>query len=226
MTQTTARINKSGKHFEILVDLDDAMKFKRGEVSSIAPESDIIFRDVKKGERAPSSDVESAFGTSDSNQVIQKIVKDGELLTTQEFRDAEQEKRFKQVVDFLSKNAIDPQSGNPHTTERIKNALEQTHVNIKNTSVENQINDILKEISKIIPIKLETKKVKITIPAMHTGKAYGVISTYKETENWLNDGSLEVTVKVPSGMIMDFYDKLNNVTHGSAVTEEIQEKED
>jgi ribosome maturation protein SDO1 len=225
MTQTTARIHKKGKYFEILVDLEDAMKFRRGEVSSIVAESDVIFRDIKKGERAPTSDIETAFGTTDPNEIIPKIVKEGEILTTQEFRDAEQEKKFRQVVDFLSKNAIDPQSGNPHTSERIKNALEQAHVNIKNTSVENQINDILAAISKIIPIKLETKTVKITIPAIHTGKAYGVISTYKETENWLNDGSLEVVVKVPSGMIMDFYDKLNGVTHGSAVTEEIHDKE-
>lgn len=226
MTQTTARIDKKGKHFEVLVDLDDAMKFKRGEIPNIIPESDIIFRDVKKGERAPTSDIETAFGTSNANEVIPKIIKEGEILTTQEFRDAEQEKRFKQVVEFLSKNAIDPQTGNPHTSERIKNALEQAHVNIKNTSVENQINDILEQIRKIIPIKLETKTVKITIPAMHTGKAYGVISTYKDKETWKDDGSLEVIVKVPSGMIMDFYDKLNNVTHGSAVTEEIQDKEE
>lgn len=225
MTQTTARIDKKGKHFEILVDLEDAMKFKRGEVSSIIAESEVIFRDIKKGERAPTSDIETAFGTTDVNEIIPKIVKEGEILTTQEFRDAEQEKKFKQIVDFLSKNAIDPQSGNPHTSERIKNALEQAHVNIKNTSVENQINDVLEQIRKIIPIKLETKTIKVTIPAIHTGRAYGVISNYKESENWLNDGSLEVVVKVPSGMILDFYDKLNGVTHGSAVTEEIQEKE-
>jgi ribosome maturation protein SDO1 len=224
MTQTTARIDKKGKHFEILVDLEEAMKFKRGEISNFLAESEVIFRDVKKGERAPTSDIETAFGTSDVNEIIPKIVKEGEILTTQDFRDAEQEKRFKQIVDFLSKNAIDPQSGNPHTSERIKNALEQAHVNIKNTSIENQINEILEQIKKIIPIKLETKTVKVTIPAVHTGRAYGVISNYKESENWLNDGNLEVIVKVPSGMIMDFYDKLNGVTHGSAVTEEIQEK--
>ena len=31
MAQTTARIKRGGKHFEILVDLDEAMKIKRGE---------------------------------------------------------------------------------------------------------------------------------------------------------------------------------------------------
>ena len=75
-------------------------------------------------------------------------------------------------------------------------------------------------------IKISTKKVKITIPAEHTGKAYGVINQYKENENWLDDGSLEVFVDVPSGAIMNFYDKLNNVTHGSALTEEIKKEEE
>ena len=56
---------------------------------------------------------------------------------------------------------------------------------------------------------------------MHTGKAYGVIAQYKEEEKWKDDGNLEVVVKVPSGMIMDFYDKLNSITHGSALTEEL-----
>ena len=60
---------------------------------------------------------------------MKKIVKEGEIQTTQEHRDAEQEKKFKQVVDFLTKNAYDPQTGRPHTPERIKNALEQANVN-------------------------------------------------------------------------------------------------
>ncbi len=223
MTVTTARIKKFGKHFEILVNLEDALKFKKGESAYIEAEGDKIFKDARKGEKAPENELREAFGTTDSTEIAKKIVKEGEIQTTQEYRDAEQEKKFRQVVDFLSKNCFDPQTGRPHTTERIKNALEQTNINIKNTSIENQITEILEEISRIIPIKFETKRIRIKIPAIHTGKAYGVISLYKESENWMNDGSLEVIVKVPSGMIMDFYDKLNGVTHGSAITEEIKE---
>jgi len=222
MTQTLARIKQAGKNFEIVVDLEDALKFKKGESDFIEAEGDKIFTDSKKGQVASGSDLQSSFGTTDTKEIVEKIVKSGEVLVTQEQRSAEQEQKFKQVVDFLTSNAVDPQTGNPHTSERIKNALKQSHVNIKNTNVENQIKDILLEISKIIPIKLETKRVKITIPAIHTGKVYGVISQYKDQETWLDDGSLEVVVEVPSGIIMDFYDKLNSVTHGSAVTEEIK----
>ena len=222
MTQTLARIKQAGKHFEILVDLDDALKFKKGESGFIEAEGDKIFTDSKKGQVASNSDLQDAFGTTDVNEIVQKFVKSGEVLVTQEQRSAEQEQKFKQVVDFLVSNTVDPQTGNPHTSERIKNALSQAHVNIKNTQIENQIKDILLEVSKVIPIKLETRKVKITVPAIHTGKVYGIISQYKDQETWLDDGSLEVMVDVPSGMIMDFYDKLNSATQGSALTEEIK----
>ncbi len=225
MTNTLARIKKAGKNFEVIVDLDEALKFKKGEGSVIEAEGDKVFTDSKKGQVASSSDLKSAFGTEDVNEVVQKIVKEGEVQLTQEHRDAEQEQKFKQVVDFLVTNAVDPQTGNPHTAERIKNALEQANVNIKNTQIENQISDILAEISSIIPIKIETKKVKITVPAIHTGKVYGVINQYKEQEKWLDNGDLEVVVDVPAGIIMDFYDKLNSVTHGSALTEEIKQDE-
>ncbi len=223
MTNTTARIKKTGKNFEIIVDLDDALKFKKGLISVISAETEFIFKDMKKGERASENELKEAFGTTEVNEIVKRILKEGEILTTQEHRDAEQEKKFKQVVEFLVKNAYDPQTGRPHTPERIKNVLEQANVNIKNIPIENQINEILEKINSIIAIKIETKKVKIRIPALHTGRAYGVVAVYKTSENWLNNGDLEIVVEVPSGMIMDFYDKLNGVTHGSVITEEIKE---
>lgn len=223
MTQTLARIKKAGKNFEIIVDLDDSLKFKKGEISSIEAEGDKIFTDSKKGQVPSSSDLSEAFRTTNVQEIVETIVKNGEIQLTQEHRGAEQEQKFKQVVDFLATNAINPQTKNPHTPERIKNALEQAHVNVKNSPIETQIKEIIEAISKVIPIKLETKKVKITIPAIYTGKAYGVITQYKEEENWLDNGDLQVVVVVPSGIIIDFYDKLNSVTHGSALTEEIKE---
>jgi len=133
MTNTIARIKKAGKHFEIIVDLDEALKFKKGESNFIEAEGDRIFTDSKKGQVPSEKDLKEAFGTTDINEIVKKIVKGGEVQTTQEHRDAEQEKKFRQIVDFISRNAIDPQSGNPITSERIKNAIEQSKVNIKNS---------------------------------------------------------------------------------------------
>ncbi|MCL5018162.1 MAG: ribosome assembly factor SBDS [Candidatus Pacearchaeota archaeon] len=223
MTNTTARIKIKGKQFEIVVDLEEALKFKKGETDWLEVGGDRIFSDVKKGNAASEKDLKEIFGTIDATEVGKKIVKDGEVLTTQEHRDAEQEKKFRQVVDFISMNATNPQTGTPHTPERIERALEEAHVNVKNIPIENQIKEIMEAVSKVLPIKIETKKIKVTVPAIHTGKVYNLISQYKEQENWMNDGSLEVIISIPSGMIMDFYDKLNSATHGSALTQEIKE---
>ncbi len=225
MTQTTARITRNGKHYEIIVNMENALKFRKGAnvTANEFLEIDKVFNNAKSGMVASHNEVENAFGTSDIYQVAAEIVKKGEVLTTQDYRDEEREKRVKQVVDFLAKNSMDPQTGRPHTPERIKNALEQAHVNIKNMPVESQIKDIVEQLAKIMPIKISTKKVKIVIPAVHTGKAYGLMSEYKEEENWLGNGDLEVIVVVPAGSIIDFYDKLNSMTHGSALTEEIKE---
>ena len=58
---------------------------------------------------------------------------------------------------------------------------------------------------------------------MHTGKAYGLLAEYKEKEEWLSNGDLQITLNIPVGIQMEFYDKLNSITHGSAITEEINE---
>lgn len=225
MVNTTARIKKQGKNFEIIVDLDKALKFKKEESGSDFLETDSIFTDSKKGFKAPDKDLEEAFGTTDVNAVAQKIVKDGEILLTQEYRDDKKEKKVRQVVDFLSGNAVDPKTGNPHTPERIKNALEQAQVNIKNVPIEDQIKEIIEKIGGILPIKLETKKIKITVPAIYTGKVYGIINPYKEKEKWLENGDLEVIVAVPSGtQLFSFYDRLNSLSHGSVVTEEVKDE--
>ena len=221
---TIARIRKGGNNFEILVDMNNALKFRKGEMSSFQAETDRIFNDIKKGDVASNAELDVAFGTTDAQKIAEEIVKHGEVLVTQEKRNEEQEKKFKQIVDFLTRNAIDPQSGRPHSGERIKSSLEEAGVNIKNVPVENQIGDIVDKLSAILPIKIEKKKIKLTIPAIHTGKVYGQIATYKKDEKWLDNGSLEAMVEVPAGLIMDFYDKINSMTQGSVLTEEIKDE--
>ncbi len=226
MTQTTARIKKAGKHFEIIVDLEKALKFKKGQ-GSVADflEIETVYSDSKKGFKASEKDLKEAFGATDVNSISERIVREGEVLSTQDYRDEEKEKKINQVVNYLANNSIDPQTGNPHTAERIKSALEQAQVIIKNSPVADQIPGIVEKINSILPIKLETKKIKIIIPAAYTGKAYGVVASFKEKESWLDNGDLEIIASVPSGeQLFSFYDKLNSVTHGSAVTEEIKEE--
>jgi len=220
--QTQARLRKEGKNFEILVDLDEALKVRRGEGNiNTAVETNAVFYNLKAGEHASSEDLIKAFGTDNLKDVAEKIIKNGEVVLPTEYRHEKQDKKYKQIVDFLATNAVSP-SGVPYTPDRIMKALHEAHVQVKNKPVDSQIGDIMKQLEKILPIKIEMEKVKITIPAQHTGKAYGVVNEFKESEEWEENGDLVIVVNVPAGLIMDFYDKLNRVTHGSALTEEVK----
>lgn len=222
MTQTEARVTKKGKKYEILVELEEALKIKSGKSTSVgsAVLTNAVFHNLKSGEQASVAELEADFGTSNFDEVCMRILTHGEIVLPAEYLKKMQDGKYKQVVDFLSKNAISPQ-GLPYTPDRIMSALKEANVNVKNEAMDKQIAGIIEQIQRILPMKIEVKKVRVTIPAQFTGKAYGVVSDFKQEEEWLSNGDLRVTVGVPAGLIMDFFDKLNGVTHGAALTENI-----
>ena len=121
MSNIIARIKIKGKNYEILVDTDKAIQLKQGKPVSIENvlAFNHVFYDSKKGLKAADADLKEAFGISDVNKIAEKIIKQGELQVPKEYKDKEREDKKKQIIDFLSKYAIDPRTGNPHTPERI-----------------------------------------------------------------------------------------------------------
>lgn len=224
MTNVVSRIKTGGKNFEILVDVDKAVEFKKmgkgviGDVLAI----DAVFSDSKKGFHASEKDLKEAFGTNDVNAVAEKIIKNGEIQLPTEYKEKQREGKEKQIVDFIVRNAVDPRTDRPYTSERIERSLDEAGVNITNKPIESQINEIIEKLRPILPIKIETKKLIITVPAQYTGQVYGLLSTYKESEDWLSNGDLKCTINVPIGFQMEFYDKLNAITHGAAISEEVK----
>jgi ribosome maturation protein SDO1 len=225
MAEVVARIKVRGKHFEISVNLDEALKVRTGKGDLMAAlNSSNVFTDLKTGEIAKNSDLTEAFGTTDFHQIATKIIMSGEVQKTQEFREGQREERIKQVVNLVIKNAVD-QNGRPYTAERIKRAIQEAHYNVDNRPAEQQLPELIAKLQPIIPIRIETKRIKLIIPAQYTGQVYGILKDYKESEDWLPNGSLQVILNIPSGMQLDFYDKLNHITHGAVQSEELPKKE-
>jgi len=224
MAKVVARIKLKGKHYEIHVDLDEALKVREGKGDIIsALDSPNVFYDLNKGSIASNADLQDAFQTTDIYKIATKIITSGEVQKNQEFRDAEKDKKIKQVITLLLKNAVD-QHGRPYTEERLKTAISQTHYNFDNRPAEQQVPSLLVKLKEVIPIRIETKKIKLTIPARFSGQVYGLIKEYKESEEWFSNGDLQSVVAIPSGMLIDFYEKLNSLTHGAVQTEDITPK--
>ncbi|NCN99070.1 ribosome assembly factor SBDS [Candidatus Pacearchaeota archaeon CG10_big_fil_rev_8_21_14_0_10_35_219] len=221
MAIVEAKKRIGSKVYEVSVEFDEAMKVKKGEGDiASALNSPNVFYDAKKGLKASNEDLKDDFGTDDVYEVAKKIIKEGELQKPQEFRDAEREKRVKQVVDLILRNAVD-QHGKPYTEDRIRRAIDEVHYSFDNRPAEQQMKEVVEKLKVIIPISLQIKRLKLTIPAQYTGQVYGVLQDYKEKEDWKNNGDLEVVISIPAGMQLDFFDKLNNVTHGAVQSEEL-----
>lgn len=219
----TARLEYFGEHFEILVDPDLASDFKRGQDLNV---EDIlvveeIFKDAKKGDKSSEEAMMKAFQTTDHVEVAANILKKGQIqLTAQQRRDMQEEKRLK-VVTTIAREAINPQTKLPHPVRRIEIAMDEAKVRIDPfKSVDEQVNSTLKAIRVKIPIRFEKVKVAIRVPGDFSGKVYGAIPEFGKTmqEEWQQDGSWVAVVEIPGGMQENFYQKLNELTHGQVET--------
>ncbi len=213
-----ARLNRQGRHFEILVDCDKALEYKKGKdipLEDILATTQVYF-DVKKGEKVSDDDLKAAFEAKDVMEAIKKILKKGEIQLTSKHREEEKQNKIKQIIDIIHRNAIDSKTGFPHPIVRIETALGESKFRVdEHKSVEEQVEDALKALRELIPIKFERKEIEIKVPAAFAGQAKGIVHKHKVTkEEWLNDGSYYSVVEIPSGIMDEFFDELNKVSKG------------
>jgi len=213
-----ARFEHSGEKFELLVDPNLAMDLKNGKEVNFDEllAMDTVFKDANKGEEKSEETVKSTFGTAEMNEIAKRIITEGEVqLTTQQRRDMVENRR-KEVVEFISRNAINPQTNSPHPPQRIQNAMEEARVSIDlQRPLREHVSIVLKELKKLIPISLEKMRIAVKIPAQFTGKGSGIIRKYDiQKEEWQNDGSLVAVLELPAGMKNDLFNELNHFTHG------------
>tara|TARA_Y100000310_G_C20641410_1_gene794124 strand:- start:586 stop:1290 length:705 start_codon:yes stop_codon:yes gene_type:complete len=214
-----ARLKKAGKEFEILVDCDASLDYKKGKNLDLATEvmaTKGIFKDVKKGLKASEEDVKSIFGNVEENKIAETIIKEGEIQLTSKHREAEREEKKKRIINTIHRNAVDSTTGLPHPPQRIESAMNEAGIHVDmNKKAEDQVEEVLKKLRVVIPIKFEKKEIEVRIPAQYAGQAYGVIKKHKlMKDEWLNDGSLLAVLEIPSGVLDEFFDSLNKISHG------------
>jgi ribosome maturation protein SDO1 len=217
---TIARLTKNNEHFEILVKPDKALAYRTGKNARIteALAAEIIFADANKGTKVSDEQMNKAFETTDPLKIADEILKRGTLqLTTEQRRKMIEDKR-RQIVDFISRQAVDPKTNLPHPPLRIENAMEQIRYQIDaHKPVEEQAREIVKLLRPILPLKIEQISVSVRIPAVYSARAYGTIKSAGELkkDQWLPDGSWLGIVEMPAGAYASFLNKLGDITKGN-----------
>lgn len=224
-----ARISKNNVNFEVLVDPDKALLFKKGSPGSVENMLAVneIFKDSKKGERASGKDLEDAFGTTDTFKIAEIIIKKGDVqLTTDQKRKLTEEKRT-EIANIISKQGVDPKTHIPHPANRILNAMTEAHVDIDPFKpAREQVNSIINKIQEIIPISFEKVTLAIMVPLDLAGKAGHVIREIGDIkkEEWKSN-AWYCMLTVPAAMQADIYDRINSVTSGQAEVKVVKREE-
>ncbi len=218
-----ARLKTHGKTFEVFVEPDGALAFKRGDqvkVENILAVED-VFSDAKNGDRPAEQDVINAFGTTDAIKIAEKIILEGELQLTTEQKKKIQEEKKRQVIAVIARNAINPQTKAPHPPARIEAAMAEAGVHIDPMKrVDEMVNITMKAIRPIIPIRFEEVRIAIKLPPEYAAKAYGSVAKFGSLakQEWQNDGSWIGVITIPAGMQDELYALLNGLTKGCAET--------
>jgi len=223
---TIARINIGGETFEILVKPDPAFSYRSGKK---IPLSDVlavdeVFSDASKGLRVSENKLRKAFGTTNIQKIAEIILKRGNLQITAEQRRKLIEEKRRQIITFISRNCIDPRTKLPHPPLRIEQALEQIHFSIDPfKGVEEQANEAIKMLRKVIPIRMETITIAVKIPPEYIGRVYGMVRGFGtlKKEEWHSDGSWSAIIEMPAGLYGPFLEKIGGATKGKLQVKQI-----
>jgi ribosome maturation protein SDO1 len=217
---TVARLTKDKEHFEILVKPEKALDYRTGKIARITEVlvAETIFADANKGTKVSEEQMRKAFETTDPLKIADEILKKGILqLTTEQRRKMIEDKR-KQIIDFISRQAVDPKTNLPHPPLRIENAMEQIRYPIDpHKPVEEQARDIVKLLRPILPLKIEQISIGVRVPAEFSARAYGSIKNFGEIkqEEWRADGSWYGIIEMPAGAYASFLNRLGDITKGN-----------
>ena len=215
-----AKLKAQGHAFEILVDCACAIALKEGKNEDM---HDVlaamqVFSDAHKGLVASETAIRQIFGTNETAEVARQIIQKGEIQLTQEYREKLREDKRKQIIAIIHRNGVDPKTHLPHPPQRIENAFVEARFHADEfTPVQEQVQEALKKLRPILPIKFETKEIALKITPEYAPKCYSTIKQFSTIlrEEWQTNGNWVAVVEIPGGMESDLYDKLNKICHGN-----------
>ncbi|MGQ4891909.1 MAG: SBDS family ribosome assembly factor [Candidatus Njordarchaeia archaeon] len=233
---------------EALITFDVFIDAQKGTRATEEDLMDIIIKGKinelrEKGQEVPKNfekDLKDKLKEFDEEKLKEEaskqIVKMGILKLPKYLRDELIEKKERQIISYLQKYAINPSTKAPYPPEVLKEALDKVfsgegtgkaRITIDPLKdVNEQLQQIIEALKLVIPIRLESVIAKVTVPARFTGQAYSKIESFgtvKESE-WLNDGSLQAVVEIPSGQFTHFNREMNDLTKGNFKIEILERK--
>jgi len=178
-----ARIDVRDKHFEVLVDPERALDYKVRRIpwTDKILKFDEVFRDYKKGERASRDALLKAFSTDDPRKICRLIVDEGELQVPSHMRKKLVEEKRRSMMALVSRISVDPKTNLPIPLLRVEQVFDKISVSIDPfKDVEDQLKPVIKELKRILPMKLKDADIQVEFPPDLTYQVRGFLESFGE----------------------------------------------
>ncbi|MFT4313059.1 MAG: ribosome assembly factor SBDS [Candidatus Woesearchaeota archaeon] len=210
------RYKRNGLTFEVVIDPQKYTEYYAGKLSAVdILISQDIFHSAQKGELA--SKVQEVF--SSTNDALQEIIQKGEVHLTAKFKKELRDQKFKQIIDKIVSQSIDPRTSLPIPRARLDIALEKIRIKVDEFKpVEDQIQPVFAQLREQLPIKLAHHIIQVRVPVQYGGKIRPIAQKYGtlEKEEYLSNGTYMCRIKVPSGLVQTCTQKIDGISQHEA----------
>uniref|UniRef100_A0A6V3TBP9 Ribosome maturation protein SDO1/SBDS N-terminal domain-containing protein n=2 Tax=Lotharella globosa TaxID=91324 RepID=A0A6V3TBP9_9EUKA len=196
--------------FELMAHPGAAADFRIGKKSlQEALMVDTVFTNAKKAKVATSSELQTAFGTSDFQEVARRILMEGDAQTTSGERKASAEAIQRQITEFVIRNFVDARTGLRIPASRVQAAMVKFNCDMKEDIVQ-QARRFVRGAQAKGDLQLRRKEVvhtasfpmflKGTVLALVEGLGCSILSRSKEKDMFVIElgclaGELDEVVK-------------------------------
>eukprot|EP01080_Neovahlkampfia_damariscottae_P001491 gene1491-12108_t len=194
------KYKKNKCNFEVLVKPQTVLKYKNGKLQvDDVIYSETVFTNAQKGDKAKIEDLKIEFGEKSEKEYVIEIINEGEYqLSTQERKEL-QEKKKKEIMNYIHKYYTDPRTKKPHPFTRIETAFPLIKYNVDIwEATEKQAAIVVKKFIDIqLPMSKDEVEAVIKLKHQFIGSAMAIVKKYTTVrrENYDGQGvTLEVTM--------------------------------
>lgn len=163
------RLKKGGKRFEIACYKNKVQEWRNGVETNLDDVLQIanVFVNVSKGELAKHQDLQKAFGTTDTDEIVKEILKKGELQVGEKEREHDLSALRKEIATLVAEKCVDPATQRPYPVGVIDKAMTEAGFSVKQgKTAKSQVSEVIRllQTESKLPIQRARMRVRVTMP--------------------------------------------------------------
>ena len=169
------------KTLELMTYPGTVMQYRDGKIKKLSQViiNEVLFKNVSRGDRMKDSEVTALFPNMVNQEILELIVKMGELQVSAHERKEIIDNKRKELIQYIHKNYFDASNKLPLPIARIETALQNIkYVVDMNQSVNSQALELKSKLAGILTLKRHEYDATVIIPSHYITESSTIIHQF------------------------------------------------